>query len=385
MIERKRYDHFQVARGIACLMVFANHVSGLLSEGLNSETTSSGFAPFLVPMGFPWVWLFLVLSGFLLTKGFVIGRFSLDSAGIKHFIIARLHRLLPLLWCVSALWFALYITGIWSPHLPAFDWKREIGVALAFPWLPYFQSTNAISSMNSPVWSAIIEIHYSLLLPLLFVWIGLSAKKMRWILVAWAFGIGALACTIFLFKSWDIFPLVYGNHLYNLGFFIAGGILSLRSPGIYIKRLPWSIVIIFTVASLLFVQYEAFFYLNATLALSPLLMLPVWCIVVARCDDQYQASVPTKFSGLWRGMNLLSILETLGMMSYSLYLAHKPISYILIEKLHLTRWTSTIPELVVMTFLCLLLSLPLFGVLFIFIERRFRMHSAPQLTNSRMI
>jgi peptidoglycan/LPS O-acetylase OafA/YrhL len=70
MIERAaprvQYDHFQLMRGVACLMVLLNHVAGYLSIPLNPPA-DAWFSPMLVPLGFPWVWLFLVLSGFLLT------------------------------------------------------------------------------------------------------------------------------------------------------------------------------------------------------------------------------------------------------------------------------------------------------------------------------
>lgn len=254
-------------------MVFANHIFGLLSNSL-AGTSAIWAAPFLVPMGFPWVWLFLVLSGFLLTKGFVDKRFSLDTAGIRKFSISRLYRLIPLLVVVEILWLVLYKTGVWSSQLPGFQWRREVNTLLALPWAPYFLSTTPIGSVNSAAWSAVIEIHFSLLLPTLFLWISLSQKKLAGIVLAWSVCIAALGCYVAYFTTPDIFPLWYGGHIYNVGFFLAGSVLATTPRfGHWTKKLPWSVVIGLAGAALLLTQYASFFHLNLTLALSPLPML----------------------------------------------------------------------------------------------------------------
>ena len=361
-------------------MVFADHVCGRLSTYL-PVANYSPIAPLIVPIGFPWVWLFLMLSGFLLTKGFAVGRFNLDKMGIMRFSIARMYRLLPLLWFVGMLWLLLATLGLWGKVLPRPEIWREVGIAFALPWLPYFQSTNAISSMNSPVWSAVVEVHFSLLLPWLFVLIGLSARRLSILVLLWGAGIAILGISVMLSGNPVVFPLIYGSHFYNLGFFLVGGVLALSPRFSAIKRMPWLVVLLVAASALLLLQYAAYYNLNATLALSPLLMLPIWAMVVARCDDSYQAKIPSDWGGLWRRKRApLAVLEIIGMMSYSLYLAHKPISYLLIEWLDLGAYVSGYLGFFAVTFICLLLSLPVYCALFIYIERRFRF--ATSSTNS---
>jgi len=151
-------------------MVFLNHVVGLLSSNIIARQPD-WLAPILVPLGFPWVWMSLTLSGFLLTKAFVSRRYELSTSGILAFYGSRGWRLIPALWFATLLWFCLYYLRIWSPLLPGFNIPRELGIALALPWLPYFQSTQAIASSNSPAWSAVIEINLSLV-PLFLLAIG---------------------------------------------------------------------------------------------------------------------------------------------------------------------------------------------------------------------
>ena len=83
-----RYDHMQILRGIACIMVVFDHAAPLLINGIPNHENSA-IDPFLIPQGFQWVWLFLVISGYLITKAFVSRRFSLNAAGIKSFYINR--------------------------------------------------------------------------------------------------------------------------------------------------------------------------------------------------------------------------------------------------------------------------------------------------------
>lgn len=171
-------------RGVACLMVFLNHVVGLLSSKIIAQQPD-WLAPILVPLGFPWVWMFLALSGFLLTKAFVSKRYELNTSGVLAFYQSRGWRLIPALWFAALLWFCLYCSHVWSPLLPGFDIYRELGIALALPWVPYFQSTQAIASSNSPVWSAVIEINLSLALPLFLFATGAKSRWLLALLGAW--------------------------------------------------------------------------------------------------------------------------------------------------------------------------------------------------------
>jgi peptidoglycan/LPS O-acetylase OafA/YrhL len=368
---RVQYDHFQLMRGVACLMVLLNHVAGYLSIPLKPPA-DAWFSPMLVPLGFPWVWLFLILSGFLLTKVFVTKRFALDANGIKAFYVRRARRLIPLIWAVLLLWSVLYVLRIWSSHLPQLDIARELGIALAFPWVPYFQSTQAIASVNSPIWSAVIEIHYCVLMPLVLLATGLSLRGLIALLALWAAAMAVLAATVILTGQPDIFPIVYGGHLYNAGFFIAGMALALCPSRDAVRLVPWSAVIALVCVAVVGTQYAAYHDLNLSLAILPLVLLPVWCLLVARADDRYQSKLPSALRQIWGGTNPLRWLELVGMMSYSVYLAHKPLSYILIDRLNLGSLVSGYASFVIVSVLCFLLLLPVFAALNIFVEVRFR-------------
>jgi len=366
-----RYDHFQLMRGVACLMVLFNHVAGYLSIPLKPPG-NAWFSPLLVPLGFPWVWLFLVLSGFLLTKGFVTNRFALNAAGIRAFYARRGQRLIPLMWFVLMLWAVLFACNVWSGQLPEFDIRREVGIALALPWLPYFQSTQAIASVNSPVWSAVIEIHYCVVMPFILLGTGLSAARIVALLCVWTAGMAAFAVIVIVTGQPDIFPIIYGGHAYNAGFFVAGMALALSPGRRVVHAIPWPALIALACAAVIGTQYAVAYDLNLSLAVLPFLLLPIWILLVARADDRYQAKLPTALAQICGGADPLRWLELIGIMSYSVYLAHKPLAYILIDRLNLGSLVSDYAGFALVSALCFLLLLPIFALLHIGIESRFR-------------
>lgn len=362
-----RYDKFQIMRGVACLVVFLNHVAGLLSSNIIAQQPD-WLAPLIVPLGFPWVWMFLTLSGFLLTKAFVTKRYALTGSGIFAFCQSRGWRLFPALWFAALLWFSLYYASVWSSLLPDFSFWRELRIALALPWIPYSQSAQAIASSNSPVWSAVIEINLSLALPL---FLFATAARARWLLALLAAWI-VWAIWLALIRP-EIFPMIYGQHIYNIGFFAGGMLLATIPRPLFLEKLSWPVMIGIVVMAVVAVQYGFSVGANATLAVSPVPMLIVWCMLVWKADDEFKAPLPRSLSDLAsRRYSAAGILELCGMASYTIYLLHKPLAYILIEKIGLLKFVSGTASLVALTVLTFMCLVPIFLFGFIAVERNAR-------------
>lgn len=363
-----RYDYFQIMRGIACLMVFLNHVVGLLSGGI--DTKGSWFAPLIVPLGFPWVWLFLTLSGFLLTKQFVDGRTRLNLAGVLEFYKRRSRRLLPMLWFAPLLFGLLYGLNIWAPLLPAYAPLKELQVALALPWVPYIEGGNPVASVNSPVWSAVLEVHYFLLLPPILWCTRMSRRAMVLLVGIWLLGISALAIHVAVRGSPTIFPMIYQQHLYNCGFMLAGCALALMKldPRAVSWRWPIFTVVLLIVGT----QYLSAYDLNLALALLPIAALPGFSFLVMKGNSDFQAPTPDSMRELHLQRGPLRWLELAGVMSYSIYLLHKPLSYILIAQAGLDRWVKGLASLAAMTILTAVAITPVILLSFVYVERRFR-------------
>ncbi|WP_298258731.1 acyltransferase [Bradyrhizobium sp.] len=363
-----RRDYFLIMRGIACLMVFLNHVVGLLSSGI--DTKGAWYEPLIVPMGFPWVWLFLILSGFLLTKQFVDRKFRLCLPGILNFYERRSRRLLPMLWFLPLLLGLLYALNIRSPLLPAFSPFKELQVALALPWVPYVEGGNPVASVNSPVWSAVLEVHYFLLLPLILWCTAMSCRAMQVLVGIWLIGIAGLAIQVALHGSPTIFPMIYQQHLYNCGFMLAGCALALM-------KLPpcpcgWRWPILAVAMLIVGTQYLAAYDLNLALALLPIAALPVFSFLVMKGNSDYQSPMPNSIRALHLERGPLRWFELAGAMSYSIYLLHKPLSYIVIAQTGLGRWVTGLPSLVAVTILTAAAITPIILLSFVYVEVRFR-------------
>jgi len=112
---------------------------------------------------------------------------------------------------------------------------------------------------------------------------------------------------------------------------------------------------------------------NATLAISPVLMLIVWCMLVWKADDEFKASLPRSLSDLAsRRYTATGILELCGMASYTIYLLHKPLAYIVIEKAGLLKLVSSTTTLALVTALVFMCLVPVFLFCFIVVERNAR-------------
>lgn len=149
-------------RGIAILLVFCFHYLG----SLHGYQPQAGTPPVVTMLfgGDGGVTLFFVLSGFLLSRPFLLGaRLHLGS-----YILRRALRILPmfyLLVLIAALW-----TGQWQQALSALFFQ-DIRVGVLPP-------------MGNVWWSLVIEVQFYLLLPL-FVWLLRSRawRHLMWLLV----------------------------------------------------------------------------------------------------------------------------------------------------------------------------------------------------------
>lgn len=369
LTQGQRYDHFQVIRGIACLMVFLGHIIGLLSNSLT--TNGAWYEPLIVPVGFPWVWLFLILSGFLLTKQFVTGRSKLDGPGIRKFYGRRSRRLFPMLIFSPILFGSCYLLGIWSPELPAFRTLNEAMIAFAMPWTPYV-AYNPIASVNSPVWSAVIEVHYFLALPVLLLATQLQLKPILVLLGIWAMGILWILISTLNTERLHIFPMIYQQHFYNAGFMLAGCALAIFAEKSAPKKTSWLWPIAATTVTLIGAQYLVAYDLNVALATLPLVLIWSFAWLVLRANSGYQSKTPIGVSDLKLSLGPLRWIELAGMMSYSIYLLHKPLGYIAISTFGLGRLVNGPSSLMIALVITLVLIAPIIIVSFVFVELRIR-------------
>ena len=137
-------------RGLAILLVFLFHVYGISSGGQGNPPS---FLMSFVVSGNTGVTLFFVLSGFLLSRPWLIALRDGPGLmpGIKNYYIARILRVLPLYYVFVL--FAALMTGNWPAAAEAFAFSY-----VGFEIFPY----------SVIWWTLSTEVQFYLLLPLAF-------------------------------------------------------------------------------------------------------------------------------------------------------------------------------------------------------------------------
>jgi peptidoglycan/LPS O-acetylase OafA/YrhL len=162
-------DSLLSLRGFACLIVLMGHGTLVVFKPSDIDTIVRTISPFRLLMASPWVgvWIFFVLSGYLMGKGFYSGRYSLDRSGILQFYRSRLLRIAPLYWCAILLVAVIQARGVFQPeNLPGFVSS-----------LLFFQSVSLPFVTIGALWSVQTEMGFYLAAPFLFV--GLSCLVTR--------------------------------------------------------------------------------------------------------------------------------------------------------------------------------------------------------------
>lgn len=105
-MKRKTFDAINVLRGIACIMIIAVHAplsDSLLALWIRSVTATTTHLA---------IGIFFLISGFVLGKGYLGGKYSLSVKGILLFYWKRFKRIAPLYYLVIFYLFLRTPTGL---------------------------------------------------------------------------------------------------------------------------------------------------------------------------------------------------------------------------------------------------------------------------------
>lgn len=332
-------------RGIAITLVVVYHAWTWISE---SHSTDNGF-PVLsfIYAGSSGVTLFFILSGFLVTRPFIVSLAKKQAISLKFYFISRALRILP----------PYYFVGIFAAILMGkLELLPQILLFLSKAWdIGYF---------STAWWSLIVEVHFYVLTPLIYILIK-NRKKISYSVIGIAFMLMYILTSFHLFgyggNHWLETKLKLIFSLFGqLPAFLVGTLLAyIRSKKNMIEIPP---------------------FLSRTLSFMVLLLLSYWLSIKSAIPGlnfywEYSWYVLPE-SILWGGLVGLaifssstrspvldnSILHFMGKISYSLYLIHMPIiGWIHHAKLELHPVFSTLAALA--------LSIALAYSLYVLIEK----------------
>lgn len=354
---RNKADPLLILRGLACLAVFFWHIGPpkyyLVIKGIN-------FSWITFPSGLAAVWIFFILSGYLMGKIFFIGRYTLTKAGILRFYISRFLRIAPAYY-LNILFLAIFI-------YPAFLRGR----LPVFINLLTFRQTDfyPIANFNSPIWTVSTEMQFFLLVPIFFVLFSFIEKKFPLSILAGeaililGFAIRAYITVhgvVWNAESYSV--LVYTPLIANLDIFLFGFFLNMivrrakkNTSAKFWNRLHRNLLgTAVTVLSLLFLYFFANYntifvysrfssYREAVTYTLPFLACLVtgWYIVYFETVEKFSAYKNRIRLNVKSVMeNPVRLLEIVGILSFEIYIWHKAVIDIFgFTNYNVTSWVA---------------------------------------------
>ncbi|WP_039912771.1 acyltransferase family protein [Cellvibrio mixtus] len=324
--QQRKYDYLLVLRGLCALAVVVCHYPFYLSE----LTTIKGLDWLLDPFGYVPVLIFFLLSGYLITLGFIEKRHDATIfSGVKKYYISRIFRIVPLYYLSIIICCAIY-------------WERVTAspneVLLLLPFIANYKSENGII-FNHVYWTMPVEMLYFLFAPFIYILLAKLIKKYGVIPLIAAVILIFVPFTFILFSNFprvtdgiqmwrkDWIMTARCDFFYNLEAFILGGLCAfLAKKSNILEKISVSnrSILFIAIASILFLVFYTTTYSIVLLneqriatyfllyGIIPAMALWFFLIVIL---DQNQSKTHSK---------LLLLGEKLGHMAYAIYLFHMP-------------------------------------------------------------
>lgn len=327
-------DPLLVLRAVACWLVMTGHYfSGhflLPSPAKTASSVAKLLDAFSKVPSATGVWIFFTLSGYLMGKGFALGRYGLNAGGVRAFLRNRLLRIAPL-YFASILLFAVFLQP--SVFLPHGIW--QLGLLSTFSYrgdIPF----NAVAVL----WSVCTEVHFYLLVPFLFAvlrWLHRRTGRTFW-LVPLALLVGLSVVRLYgghldmLTLPWarqrdrltTYSRLFYAPMLTNLDQFVCGMALNFTTPSTIWRRLAKggfafaAICAALYVCSVVMIHFadDRHYSVMTYMAFAPAIMAVMTAFAI-RCSEQTHFAMTG-----WLSARLLRFGAWSGTLAYALYVFH---------------------------------------------------------------
>ena len=268
--------------------------------------------------GFVGVDVFFVISGFLITS-IVVQDLREDSFSIRKFYERRVRRIIPALFCVSALCLVPAWLWMFPDEFTAFG-KSLVGVATFSGNIVFWLQTNYFSPHVERlpllhIWSLGVEEQYYLLAPLAIRWLWVHGNRKRLIVPIGLVGIASLGLAEWGSRSYPS-ATFYLLHTRVWELMIGSG-LAVSSQDTAPASDPWKANSL-SLFGLLAILYSILAFNDKTTRFpSVIALIPtLGTMLVIRYAD--------RSSSIGRVLSVKPLVG-IGLISYSLYLWHQPV------------------------------------------------------------
>jgi peptidoglycan/LPS O-acetylase OafA/YrhL len=314
------FDLLLSLRGIMAMSVVFYHFF------IDKELIKSNFAKYFLYAldGSGSVLVFFILSGYLMFKLFVTGRYSVNN--LWAFYSARLNRILPLYWGVLIL-IGLFIYGVfWQPG-------NRIDFFKLFSFTQYLGGKDFVLEKYrwfSVTWSLVIEMQFYLIVPFL-AWILMKVRNFYLQLgLLFLFSFLAIFDTILNFGiTGGVIGFLNRSILGYFPFFLTGGMLALIlafHKNISHQISKFILLLPFLIFGLVFLPAYTRIFVSGFNGNWIFVIFTILIILLYESFswDQKPSKWDYKISDI---LNFKKVLEMFGHLSFSIYMWHLFIIY----------------------------------------------------------
>lgn len=313
---RKKYS-IQLLRAISVLLVIGYHFK------------------FPLKSGFIGVDIFFVISGYVITESLLRKRSSDFLFDLKSFYLRRLHRLYPVYFIVITIT-VIFVALFYSPNMGSQQNSIKVAISAIFFISNYvipLQESDYFGALLSDnpfihTWSLSVEWQFYFIYPLIFLFLVHRSYPPKSEKILKAILIIILAISFFIAIN-DSFWYSAFNSTFPIYFatqsraweFLLGCIVSLTIPqkklffAKYYFRLQLVIVFTLILLSLNFEIEQSKYFASLSV---PVLLTGLF-LYLAKFENHYPRSNNLYIT------KIIKFMETIGDMSYSLYLWHWPV------------------------------------------------------------
>ena len=308
-------DPLLIVRFLAAFLVFVTHIAILLHP---KEELLTGYWSVLRGGAHAGMAVFFTLSGFLMGKAFITGRYTLTREGIFTFYKSRWIRIFPLMSFVFIFLFVLQY-----PQVLRFD-PLSIMRLMTFNYYGNTIGLNGIGAM----WSLSVEFQYYLMAPFVFLLFHDRVTRNR------IKGIAAVVAAIIFFTLLKYFAKKYlfnKEGLYDPAFFSLLGNLPFFLTGFLFNYIPFNIsersAKLITNGWVLIIGMSLFYLMCNSHGSSVLYFVFVSILTGFAISTLDGIRKTTAFLTLGK-CSLFKVFQVLGVLSYGFYLWHSGIGYV---------------------------------------------------------